>query len=62
MSREKKSKTHATLTLTIEYTDSTLPDVIEHVRETIEKASEQAKVGGYLDLHSNDRIYIEDLR
>ncbi len=62
MSAAKKSGTHATLTLTIEYIDDKLPDILEHARETIEKACEQAKVEGYLDLHSNDRIYVEDLK
>lgn len=57
-----KTKAHATLTLTIEFTDDTLPDIIEASREIIEKAQETGKVEGYLDVHTSGRIFVEDLK
>lgn len=62
MGNEKRRKSAATLSLTITYDDETLPNILEHAKEVIEKATEQAKVEGYLDLHRAERVFIEDLK
>lgn len=60
--KKKASTCTATLTLTIEYSEKSLPDVFEAVKETIDKAREMARVEGYLDLHHTGRIFLEDLQ
>ena len=59
---KKEAVGAATLTLTITYNHIRLLDVIEAAKEIVEKATEQGAVEGYLDLHSTDRIDVEDLR
>ena len=59
---EKRKKSGATLSLTITYDDTSLPDILEHAKEVIEKATEQAKCEGFIDLHRAERLFIEDLR
>ena len=53
---------HATLTLSISYDQARLADILEAAKEVIEKATEQGKVDGYLDLHRVGRIPADDLR
>ena len=53
----------AVLTLTIEYDHAIrLLDILEAAREIIDKASEQAKVEGYLALSHTGRIDVKELR
>lgn len=59
---KKKTLPHGTLHLDIEFTDTTLPDILEVCKEIVEKASEQAKVEGHLDLHCAERVFISDLK
>lgn len=62
MSKQEKDISQATLTLTVEYDLLQLPEVIESARDIIERASEQGKVEGYLDIHRASRIPVDDLR
>lgn len=62
MAEPKRRKSAATLILTITYDDETLPNILDHAKEVIEKAAELAKVEGYIDLHRAERVFIEDLK
>ena len=62
MPKSKSEPAGGSLVLTITYEKTRLPDMLDAIREVIEKAAEQGKVDGYLDLHRTGRIFVEDLR
>lgn len=62
MTKKPPSSGSATLHLTVTFNHISLRDILESATEVVEKAREQGKPEGFLEIHQAERIDVEELK